>query len=61
MSIGPDHFRTPAGPGQREPRADLRTAAASMHELFTALLGAGFTEAQSLAVLGAMLAANRPT
>lgn len=60
MSVGPDPFLPGmSGPVQREPRAELRTAAAQMHELFVALTGEGFTEPQALAVLGAMLATNK--
>lgn len=59
MSIGPEHFRKLGAVPPREPRAELRTAAASLHELFTALINEGFSEAQSLAILGHMLATNR--
>lgn len=39
----------------REPRADIRIGAAVLHETFVALLGAGFTEYQALAIVGQMV------
>jgi len=38
-----------------EPSAELRAAAASMYELFVAIVDAGFTEEQALALLSNML------
>ena len=43
----------------REPRADLRQAAGAMHELFTALLEQGFTEAQALHIVGVVVSTDR--
>lgn len=61
MSIGPDpFFPGMAGPVQREPRAELRTAAVTLHEWFVALVAEGFTEAQALTILGATVATNKP-
>lgn len=41
----------------REPSADMRNSAKTQFELFNALCLEGFTEAQALQLLGAMLAA----
>jgi hypothetical protein len=47
---------------KREPSADIRQAAIGLHEIFTALIDAGFTEAQALTIVGQLLALNfRPT
>jgi hypothetical protein len=43
----------------REPRADLRAAAHSTHEVFISLLESGFTEDQALRVI-AYCIANAP-
>ena len=40
---------------KREPSAEIRQAATTMHELFTALIDEGFTETQALTILGSML------
>jgi hypothetical protein len=45
--------------GKREPSADIRQAAAAMHEVFTALVDEGFSEKQALVIVGQM-AAQRP-
>lgn len=42
----------------REPRADFRMAAASLHEVFVALVNEGFTEHQALSIIGVMLATS---
>lgn len=55
----PDDFDAPAS--IREPRAELRSAAAHMRELYLALTGEGFTEHQALRILGAMIAGQRPS
>ena len=41
-----------------EPTADQRTAALTMRQIYVALLNEGFTEPQSLHILGVMLAAQ---
>jgi len=41
-----------------EPTADMRTAAAGVWQMFTALLDEGFTEQQALVILGQVLAAG---
>lgn len=38
-----------------EPTADMRTAAKSLREMYVAMMDEGFTENQTLKVLGAML------
>lgn len=40
-----------------EPPADVRAAARQLHDLFVALLQAGFTESQAQAMLGHVLTA----
>lgn len=46
----------------REPRAELRQAAAAVHEFFIALTEQGFTEAQAMQLAVGMLASGqRPT
>lgn len=40
---------------QREPTAEMRSAARSMRELFVALVREGFTEIQALQIIGAAL------
>lgn len=47
----------PSDRPKREPSADLRQSASQTHELYTALVDEGFTEAQALQLLGTMLAA----
>jgi glutathionylspermidine synthase len=42
----------------REPSAELRKAASQLHQMFIALLQEGFTEAQALQVVAAILQAN---
>lgn len=44
----------------REPRADMRIGAAVLHETFVALMGAGFSEYQALAIVGQMVVAQQP-
>jgi hypothetical protein len=45
----------------REPSADLRRMASLLHQTYIALVAEGFTEAQALQVIAAMLAANGRT
>lgn len=40
---------------QIEPRSDFRQAAAMAYELYTAMIGAGFSEAQAMQVVLALL------
>ena len=48
---------TPQGGGaKREPSAVLRTMAASLHELYVALVDAGFREEQALVLMQKMVA-----
>lgn len=44
---------------RREPRAEIRQAAAGMHEVFVALIDEGFTEKQALEIV-ARMAAGQP-
>ena len=46
--------------GPREPAAAMRVAAATMREMFIALLNEGFTEDQALRIVGQILEASRP-
>jgi len=41
-----------------DPITQLATAAVSLHELYTAYVGAGFTENQALYLVGVILSAN---
>ena len=41
-----------------EPPADIRVAATTMFQIYTALLQAGFTEPQAMQLLGQMVAAS---
>jgi len=43
---------------QREPRAELRQAAAAIHEWFVALIDSGFTEEQAMHFTMQMLVAQ---
>lgn len=45
---------TPIDPN-REPTAEIRTAARSMRELFVALVREGFSETQALQIIGSVL------
>lgn len=54
----PDFHAAPNGP--REPSAQLRTAAAQMRDLYVALTNEGFSSAEALAILGAMLGSQKP-
>jgi hypothetical protein len=48
-----------AGPAwKREPSADIRQAAATIHQIYTGLVDEGFTERQALIIVGQILAAN---
>lgn len=46
---------------QVEPAADLRLMASMLRQTYLALVREGFTEQQSLTVIGQMILANRPT
>lgn len=46
---------TPPIDPNREPAAEIRTAARSMREMFVALVREGFTEAQALQIIGEVL------
>lgn len=47
-------------PDPEDPITELATAAVSLHELFTAYVGAGFTENQAIYLVGQLIAnANR--
>ena len=43
----------------REPSAQMRQAAAAVHELYTALVNEGFDEIQALKIVGNMLSNNQ--
>jgi len=43
------------GPMKMEPRSDFRQAAAAAREVFVAMVDAGFTEAQAMQVVLAIL------
>lgn len=43
---------------KREPSAEMRAAARSVHELYTALTDEGFTSREALTILGHMLSAS---
>jgi hypothetical protein len=43
-----------------EPSADLRQMASAMRQMFVALTNEGFTERQSLTIIGHLLSANAP-
>lgn len=45
---------------REEPAADVRAAAHGLRQLYVALRNEKFTERQSIAILGEMLAAARP-
>jgi hypothetical protein len=44
---------------RREPRAEVRAAAAQLNELFVALIDEGFTEEQATKMIGMMAAAQQ--
>ena len=44
----------------KEPSAAAREVARFLFDYFNALTAEGFSEAQALSIIGAMLAANRP-
>lgn len=48
----------PAGTEQTEPSADLRQAASVCWQMFVALRMEGFTEQQTLVIIGQMIAAQ---
>lgn len=43
---------------KREPSADIRQAAAGVHEMFIALVDEGFSSDQALRLIGQMFAAS---
>lgn len=45
---------------RREPPADLRMAARNLRDLYLSLQREGFTSQEALAVVGQVIAANRP-
>lgn len=45
---------------KREPRADIRQAAAAMHEVYVALVDEGFTTHEALVIVGQMAATAKP-
>ena len=47
--------------GATEPNAELRQAAAGLWELYVALSNEGFTDQQSLTIIGQFLAGQRGT
>ena len=46
---------------QREPSAELRTAARALREYYVALIREGFTETETLRIIGYMLSAQGRT
>ena len=46
--------------GPREPAAAMRVAAATVREMYIALIHEGFTEDQALRVVGHILEASKP-
>lgn len=44
--------------GPIEPSADLRTFAATIHQMYLALVHEGFDDRQALTIVGQVLAAN---
>lgn len=45
---------------RREPSADMRVLAKMLRDLFLALRAEGFSNREALAVVGQVIAANRP-
>jgi hypothetical protein len=56
--VTPDNFAE-LGEIRREPRAEMRTAAAGIRDMFLALLEQGFTEDHALRLVGNLIASQR--
>ena len=57
----PDDFAQVGGLGlpHREPRAEMRTAAAGIRDMFLALIEQGFREDQALQLVGNLIASQQ--